>query len=287
MKKHCRRLNEMDFSYLHPRTYLKEILKENPRCLDGFTLNGATQEQTLDWLINGDALFSRNQLLTDHLMKLLEERTGMKEYMWRALCENYTSVRAAQELRKARGTIIFLDIDGVLNTYTYSEEERNDPMYKAHGVWSELVARLNHLLAMLWPCGIVLSSTWRYMYGNISEVNGLLQELGIYSATYCHLPLCIGVTERRRNDSTRSDEIAQWLMKHFARYSHALAIDDESLDFSRYKLPFLHHVKVYAKKGLQKEGIERAWTWKEHLLYGAPSGLEKMQRTLNRKRSWR
>ena len=102
--------------------------------------------------------------------------------------------------------VIFLDIDGVLNT-SHTVNPRKLP----YVVEKKLVKRLKGILAKS-RAKVVLSSTWRY------------DPAGLFSATYHGIPYfdCIPDMPRR----ARRDEILAWLKKH-PRVSRFAVLDDD------------------------------------------------------------
>jgi hypothetical protein len=107
--------------------------------------------------------------------------------------------------------IVFLDIDGVLNT-RHTQNPRNLPYI----VDKTLVRRLKRLLART-KAKVVLSSTWRY------------DPAGLFSARRHGIPF-IGCTPDLPHRA-RGKEIYAWLEKHprVTRYA-ILDDDDDGLD---------------------------------------------------------
>lgn len=128
--------------------------------------------------------------------------------------------------------IIFLDIDGVLNTkWWYTQMDRNTPKDKyGYAFDPNAVANLKKILDET-GAEIVISSSWK-SYG-LSELEEMWQDRGLPGKL-------IGVTPNSVSDemllnadldhmelfSIRGMEIKEWLSKHGKRVSHYVIIDD-------------------------------------------------------------
>lgn len=106
--------------------------------------------------------------------------------------------------------VIFLDIDGVLNTADLLHEGG------IHTIAPHLVANLHRIVAAT-GAEIVLSSTWRLHQENRRRVNQALEPFGMQ---FSHR------TESMRH-TPRRDEIREWLGRH-PEVTHFAVIDDES-----------------------------------------------------------
>ena len=110
------------------------------------------------------------------------------------ICDGYRGVLDALD---NNGTIVFLDIDGVLSNYSYPQEMIEDKLYKSKHVWSVLVNRFNALCKSI-NASIVLSSTWRYSCNHLHDAREMLSNAGIESD-------CIGMTIRENLNVTRAE----------------------------------------------------------------------------------
>jgi len=108
--------------------------------------------------------------------------------------------------------IIFLDIDGVLNTQQYLARQRRETGSMSSLNWSPIACRHITLLCEQFDARIVVSSTWRY--------NHDLDELcGFFADNNINTDLVIDTTpsliyEEQRGTYRRGDEIAHWLEGH-------------------------------------------------------------------------
>lgn len=101
--------------------------------------------------------------------------------------------------------VIFLDIDGVLNSQRYFESGAIDPSGLSWGksqIDPEAVSRLNTLVAET-GAKIVISSSWRHMW-SLGEMKKMLGERG-----FEHVDDIIDITPTL--DGVRGDEILDWL----------------------------------------------------------------------------
>ncbi len=128
--------------------------------------------------------------------------------------------------------VIFLDIDGVLNTgWWYTQMDRNTPKDKyGYAFDPNAVANLAKIVKET-GADIVISSSWK-SYG-LSDLEEMWQDRGLPGKL-------IGVTPNSVSDemllnadldhmelfSIRGMEIKEWLSKHGKRVSHYVIIDD-------------------------------------------------------------
>lgn len=114
---------------------------------------------------------------------------------------------------KASCSIIFLDIDGVLNS-AWSNSVQGT-MYR---FWPESVSALNAILASVPEAYLVITSTWR-MHWSLAEVIGFLERDGVMSGRG------IGKTPVLRQQA-RGMEIESWLDRVPYRVKSFAIIDD-------------------------------------------------------------
>lgn len=139
------------------------------------------------------------------------------------------------------GKIIFLDIDGVLNSESYykSKVTKNfDP---------ECVKRLNRIIKET-NAGIVISSSWKLLP---SSVYMTFKDEGIEGNI-------IGMTpnflfDDWREDKTRGAEIEQWLLENPC--NNYIILDDGEL-FKEYQKK--HWIQTDYRIGLSDEDAENA-----------------------------
>lgn len=128
--------------------------------------------------------------------------------------------------------IIFLDIDGVLNTkWWYTQMDRNTPRDKyGYAFDPKAVANLRRVVEET-GAGIVISSSWKCM--GLSQMEDMWDERNLPGKV-------VGITPNSVSDELlvdtdidsmelfhiRGEEIKEWLTKHGKHVSHYVIIDD-------------------------------------------------------------
>lgn len=138
--------------------------------------------------------------------------------------------------------ILFLDIDGVLNSaHVLDTQKRGDAIDR------DMVSRINHIIDAT-GCKIVISSTWR-LYHSLFAINKRLTSEGM------HDNLIIGKTPRLdAHYYNRADEILRWL-KDNDDVTQYIAIDDSAGEFDKIRD---HLVATTWKDGLQDIHVTEA-----------------------------
>jgi hypothetical protein len=108
--------------------------------------------------------------------------------------------------------ILFLDVDGVLNTPTMTSGRLGADLGKEH---MRKLAMIIHAA----KCDVVISSSWRHYPEYMAELEAAFAEF--------NLPKWVDVTPYVRNGE-RKDEIWQWLKENNGSAIRAVIIDDES-----------------------------------------------------------
>ena len=127
--------------------------------------------------------------------------------------------------------IIFLDVDGVLNSMAYFETSEDVPEIDMSAV--ERLAKIYHDC----DCQIVLSSTWRDLRGSERKEPHQM---------YKYLENCLAEYDMKIMDVTpvtlhnRPAEIAEWLEKNEDKVKNYISLDD---DFGE------EHYKKYGLSG--------------------------------------
>jgi hypothetical protein len=145
--------------------------------------------------------------------------------------------------------IIFLDIDGVLNTPTLEEHDEHHHNWPdwgpgLRGMDRRLVAKLNAFVVT--GARIVISSSWRNLlppsdiYRRLVEA-GMDQELVVIGRTPSF------------GQSTRAHEIKHWLDTNGQDVTHYVIFDDDH-DADIHG----HFVQVNGSEGLSAENVEHA-----------------------------
>jgi len=114
--------------------------------------------------------------------------------------------------------VVFLDIDGVLNSYRSVEAFGDYPheLNKELSLFDTVAVGLVRRLCIHASAGVVMSSTWRHQYGT-----------GDF-CEYLHLPV-IGKTPRSIIGRGRGGEIEYWMKMNSCTYPYVI-IDDEVSD---------------------------------------------------------
>jgi hypothetical protein len=146
--------------------------------------------------------------------------------------------------------VIFLDIDGVLNSHIYfssresiKEDERlnNDPdgHDKNDLIDPKAVENLNEIVRNVPNVEFVLSSTWRRGH-HITEMTEILKSKGFIGIINSATPIC------DFKGSVRGNEISIWLENNRDfNFNNYVIIDDDSDMLLHQKNNFLH-VDSYA-----------------------------------------
>jgi len=153
--------------------------------------------------------------------------------------------------------IIFLDIDGVLNSSKFFEEQGFDPdvdeegyeplslEWWAQGIDPEAVKLVNEIVSRT-GARVVISSSWR-LNTNIGYLRRVLQARGFEGDI-------IGATPRLQGDH-RGREIAAWLHAHGRDVESFVILDDDD------DMEPVRHRQIqssFTTGGLRQAHVERA-----------------------------
>lgn len=157
--------------------------------------------------------------------------------------------------------VLFLDIDGVLNTkWWYTQMDRNTPKDKyGYAFDPNAVDNLKKIIDET-GADIVISSSWKSF--GISELEDMWQDRGLPGKL-------IGITPNTVSDemllsadldnmelfSIRGTEIKEWLTKHGKHVSHYAIIDDMDNMLTEQRL---HFVKTDPEIGITVDDAEKA-----------------------------
>lgn len=142
--------------------------------------------------------------------------------------------------------IIFLDIDGVLNSYAYYKETENDLDLKAIDILSQIYHKFN--------CKIVLSSTWRELK-DISDESAQKMWKHLVDTLSKYNMEIYDITPTIKNN--RPLEIATWLQNNSC--SNYVILDDDFplLEYKKYGLE-KHVVKtIYFTYKVENGGLQK------------------------------
>jgi len=147
--------------------------------------------------------------------------------------------------------IIFLDIDGVLNSANYIKNPNidfDDPTYQIDPV---AVVRLNRITDTT-GAKIVVSSTWRLAFLTHPTPLPALQAC---MQSYKITGEVIGMTPEKANAlrNRRGKEIQKWLNDHYNEIDKFVIIDDDT-DMGRIRT---HQVVTKFEDGLQDYHVDR------------------------------
>jgi len=109
--------------------------------------------------------------------------------------------------------VLFLDIDGVLNSLEVFEEKDKDLL---HPLSEEMIGLVNKIVDET-KCTVILSSAWRYM--GLEVVQGMLDKHG---ATF----KLAGETPKK--DGCRGDEIISWMADNKVHDEQIVILDDDA-----------------------------------------------------------
>lgn len=140
--------------------------------------------------------------------------------------------------------VIFLDMDGVLNT------QANWGKRGAEALTPELVKRVSDL-ADRTGAVVVITSTWRVIHP-LPTLQAWLTLNGFRDRT-----LIIGATpDFARFGQKRQDEIADWL--HHVYVDKWVVLDDDTIGDNEWDKVSGHFVKVDSRVGLSEENVKEA-----------------------------
>ena len=141
--------------------------------------------------------------------------------------------------------IIFLDIDGVLNSYAYYKETGNDLNLKSVDILSQIYHKFN--------CKIVLSSTWRELK-DISEKSAQKMWKHLVDTLSKYNMEIYDITPIIKNN--RPLEIATWLQNNSCSNFLILYDDFPLLEYKKYGLE-KHVVKtIYFTYKIENGGLQ-------------------------------
>lgn len=146
--------------------------------------------------------------------------------------------------------IIFLDIDGVLNTRKHLARQKRETGSMSSLNWSPIACRHVTLLCEKFDARIVISSTWRYNHSmdelrTFCENNDIAPELLLDTTPAL-------IHEEQMGTYRRGDEIAHWLENNnFRKY---VILDD--LPKSAFREPqHPHLVQCQQDKGFAEKKL--------------------------------
>lgn len=144
--------------------------------------------------------------------------------------------------------IIFLDIDGVLNSrkWTDLKMSQGQPFSLVEEVDDQAVANLNEIIAKT-GAKVVVSSSWRIAF-ELDYIEGVLRKAGFKGAIIDKTP------RRTTYPARRGNEIKEWLLQRDDIVNYVIVDDDSDMLQEQLK-NFVHTSFI---DGLKKEHVEQA-----------------------------
>lgn len=144
---------------------------------------------------------------------------------------------------KSRLNILFLDIDGVLNTPFDDEKTPGGDT----GISAKKLKALGSLIAKF-DLEIVLTSSWR---------QDIIEESkdGIYlTEQLAKIGTAVYDVTKYMSPSERAVEILTWIKEHYNEINDLVILDDQDFDFNKYANLKRHLVKCNVHNGKDKFG---------------------------------
>lgn len=136
--------------------------------------------------------------------------------------------------------IIFLDIDGVMNTRQHLRRQKKKAGRISNTNWCPIACRHLNLLCEQFDAGIIVSSTWRYNH-DIEELREFFADNNIAPELVIDATPSL-IHEKSLGSFCRGDEIAGWLKENDC--STYVIIDDlQESQFLEEQQPHLVVVK--------------------------------------------
>jgi hypothetical protein len=157
--------------------------------------------------------------------------------------------------------VLFLDIDGVLNSDRSFLAHKLDPLLQWEGrshhqldncIDPVAVGLLN--LVLRHDVKVVVSSTHRKFFPQLPALKEYIRELGVQGEVIGATPDLWKTPNIDAGEATRGHEIDAWLSGHGAGFTHFAIVDDDS-DMLAHQLPFFVHVN--GRVGLDRDNLGR------------------------------
>jgi len=144
---------------------------------------------------------------------------------------------------KQQNLILFLDIDGVMNTKNHLRRQARNGKKPSRFDWCPVAAAHIKLLTEKLGARIVVTSTWRYEFGSFEELREIFEKNEINPD---HV---IGKTSSLLNEDgpvTRGQEIRAWIEENNAQHDLHIILDDNDDGISER---FLHFIQTSMEEG--------------------------------------
>lgn len=145
--------------------------------------------------------------------------------------------------------IVFLDVDGVLNSDKFYEEllssDEGIDCFREDILDQRAISRVARIIRDT-EAQVVISSSWRW---DIQAMSRLLEQLN----TFDIVPIDTTIEDMRVNMS-RAQEIKLWLDQH-PEVENYVVLDDEVMNIPEIGR---HHIKTNMSRGLEPNHVEQA-----------------------------
>lgn len=142
-------------------------------------------------------------------------------------------------------SVIFLDIDGVLNSGKYIDSLTDfADLHDSMQLDPQAIKRLNQITDATGAV-FVISSTWRMNYKLISDLRSVFNKAGITGKVLGFTPI---------NGKSRGEQIKEYLDQNSSRVKSFIILDDDS-DMGELTS---YLIKTHFSDGLQDSHVEKA-----------------------------
>jgi len=161
--------------------------------------------------------------------------------------------------------VLFLDIDGVLNTRDFltqqhfkfmsetTKQDRFGNIWRKYHIDKRRIKILNLLMNSINCEKIVLCSAWRKSFDSVEDCNLFFREVGLEKKI-------IDFTPKSSYDNKRGTEVEVWLEEN--NNPKYLVLEDEVSDYHEHQLPFIIKTQFMNKDGEYYEENELGLTEK-------------------------
>ena len=140
---------------------------------------------------------------------------------------------------------IFLDIDGVLNSYEFLISDRSRCCHTLDESRVKLLAEIVHETG----AAIVLSSSWRVGWLHTADRVRTDSYTAALKALFNRYDITVVGCTQLYNADSREEEIYNYVKNYLTKYDSWVAIDDENLHISE---PRFVKTDLYKGKGLEE-----------------------------------
>ena len=150
--------------------------------------------------------------------------------------------------------VIFLDIDGVLNTRNHLRHQKMESGFTSNKNWCPVACKHIVLLCDYYDARVVISSSWRHEY-NLEQIGEFFSSNDI-PADYLVGRTPSNAPQPGGENYCRGHEVLHWINNHPGELSDYVIIDDAA-GFLEEQQP--HLVRVNPEAGFSdKKAVKRA-----------------------------